>query len=103
MHAQLVSMHRQHAEMIGTCSRLEKEFAKYKALGPPLTEGPSPLTEALKQQICQEYKKSSELSKEVMQQFEDGYQSAHDKDKERMQVTSFDRSILDSSDDEADT
>lgn len=59
MNDKLVSLFDQNAEMIRSFSKLEREFTEYKALGPPLTE-------ALKQQVYQEYRKYPELVKEVM-------------------------------------
>lgn len=90
---QVETMHSQMMSLVKANRALEKELAKLKAQGPPMTE-------AAKQQLIKEYKISPELIEDVMQQFGDGYQSAKEKDKAKMLAASLDPSILDSLDEE---
>lgn len=87
-----LAMHDKLKIIISTHITLEKEFTDYKAHGPLLTE-------ALKQQVYQEYRRSPELSKEVIQQFDGGCQSAQDKDKAKMLAMVLDPSIVEAEDD----
>lgn len=59
-------------------------------------------TEALQQQIISKYKKSPELTEDIVRQFGEGYQDAKVWMKERMQAASLDPNILDSSDEESE-
>lgn len=60
------------------------------------------MTEVVKQNLITEYRKSPELTEEVMKQYGDKYSSARAKDKTKMLVAGLDPSLLDSSDEESE-
>lgn len=63
-----------------------------------------PLTEDLRKEIQQDYRKSAKLNEEIVQMFSDGYDECRSKDKAKLVTASakVDPAILDSSEDEAD-
>lgn len=75
---------------------LQGKLEAFQALGPPLTE-------ELREQIYDEYRKSNELNEKVVQMFSDGYYDCRRKDKAKLVAIEADPTILDSSEDEAAT
>lgn len=90
------TMHSQMMELMRVNRSLEKDYNELKAQRPPMAE-------ETKQKLIIEYRRSPELTEEVLKQYGDKYSSVRAKDKAKMLAAGLDPSILDSSDDESDT
>lgn len=80
-------------------AKLEEELRELRVLrdlGPPLTED-------LRREVQQDYRKSAELNEEIVQMFSDGYDECRSKDKARLVTAKVNPTILDSSEDEAES
>lgn len=87
-------MHSKMMELIRTGKELEREYTELKMQGPLMTK-------TTKQQIIEEYKESHELTKKIIIQFSEGYQSYKERIRVKMMVAGLETKILDSLDEES--
>lgn len=73
--------------------KLQEKLKALEELGPPLTE-------ELRIQIQEDYRKSATLNEEVALIFSEGYEVCRSKGKEKLVAANLDPKILDSSDGE---
>lgn len=76
--------------------KLEEEIRELRALrdlGPPLTED-------LRKQVCEEYRRSDEISSEIMKIHSESYELCRSRGKEKLIAVNVDPSLLDSSEEE---
>lgn len=80
-------MYTEMMNLVKSASELEKQYVQLKEQGPPIYE-------VNKQKIIDEYRASSELTEVVLGQFDEGYQHAKAKNKEKIKAAGIDPELL---------